>query len=62
MDRSPYLDEHIAQKKVIYECYKEELKDLPVQMNPYDTEKSEPNFWLSCCIIDENVMAPMVRG
>ena len=58
----PYLDEHIAQKKAIYERYKEGLKDLPVKMNPYDTENSEPNFWLSCLIIDEDAMSPFVRG
>ena len=58
----PYLDEHIAQKRIIYERYKDGLKDLPVKMNPYDAEKSEPNFWLSCMIIDEDAMAPMVRG
>ena len=58
----PYLDEHIAQKKAIYERYREGLKDLPLTMNPYDTEKSEPNFWLSCCLIDEEAMAPHVRG
>ena len=58
----PYLDEHIAQKKVIYERYKEGLKDLPVKMNPFDEEKSEPNFWLSCLIIDEDAMCQTVRG
>ena len=58
----PYLEEHIAQKKVIYERYKTGLADLPLQMNPYDAEKSQPNFWLSCCIIDEDAMAPMTRG
>ena len=58
----PYLNEHIAQKKAIYERYKEGLKDLHVTMNPYDTENSEPNFWLSCCLIDDDAMAPMVRG
>ena len=58
----PYLDEHIAQKRAIYERYKEGLKDLPVSMNPWDREKSIPNFWLSCMIIDEDAMAPMVRG
>ena len=42
----PYLDEHIAQKKAIYERYKEGLKDLPVSMNPMDLENSEPNYWL----------------
>ena len=58
----PYLDEHIAQKKAIYERYKAGLADLPVKMNPFDPEKSEPNFWLSCLIIDEDAMAPQVRG
>lgn len=58
----PYLDEHIAQKKAIYERYKAGLKDLPVTMNPFDAEKSIPNFWLSCCLIEEDAMAPHVRG
>ena len=58
----PYLDEHIAQKKAIYERYKAGLADLPVRMNPFDPEKSQPNFWLSCMIIDEDAMAPQVRG
>ena len=58
----PYLEEHIAQKKAIYERYKARLKDLPVKMNPFDPEKSQPNFWLSCMIIDEDAMAPQVRG
>ena len=58
----PYLDEHIAQKKAIYERYKEGLKDLPVRMNPYDEQKSVPNFWLSCMLIDEEAMCSQVRG
>ena len=58
----PYLEEHIAQKKAIYERYKEELKDLPVQMNPVDFANSEPNYWLSCLIIDEEAMCQTVRG
>ena len=58
----PHLDEHIAQKRAIYERYKRGLADLPVKMNPFDAERSQPNFWLSCCIIDEDAMAPMVRG
>ena len=58
----PYLDEHIAQKKAIYERYKKGLKDLPVQMNPFDAEKSEPNYWLSCMIIDEDAMCQTVRS
>ena len=58
----PHLEEHIAQKRAIYERYEEGLKDLPVRMNPWDREKSRPNFWLSCMLIDEEAMAPMVRG
>ena len=51
-----FLEEHIAQKKAIYERYREGLKDLPVRMNPYDAENSEPNFWLSCLLIDEDAL------
>ena len=58
----PYLEEHIAQKKAIYERYKEGFKDLPVTMNPYDVENSEPNFWLSCILIDEDAMCKQVRS
>ena len=57
----PYLDEHIAQKKAIYERYKEGFKDLPVQMNPFDEVKSAPNFWLSCLIIDKDAMCRQIR-
>lgn len=58
----PYLEEHIAQKKAIYMRYKEAFKDLPVKMNPYDGKNSEPNFWLSCMIIDEDAMCKQVRS
>ncbi len=58
----PYLEEHIRQKRVIYERYKEGLKDLPVSMNPYNSLKSIPNFWLSCMLINVDAMAPHVRG
>ena len=57
----PYLEEHIAQKKAIYERYKEGLKDLPVTLNPFDNN-SDPNYWLSCLIIDKNAMCKQVRG
>lgn len=57
----PYLQEHIDQKKAIYERYKEGLKDLPVKMNPFDAEKSIPNYWLSCLIIDGDAMCRQVR-
>lgn len=58
----PYLDEHIEQKCAIRERYERGLADLPVSMNPYDSANSVPNFWLSCMMIDEEAMAPMVRG
>lgn len=58
----PYLEEHIAQKKAIYERYKEGFKDLPVSMNPFDETNSVPNYWLSCLIIDEDAMCKQVRG
>ena len=58
----PYLEEHIAQKKAIYERYKEGFKDLPVSMNPFNIEESIPNYWLSCLIIDREAMCKQVRG
>ena len=58
----PYLEVHMDQKRTIWERYEKGLADLPVKMNPWDREKSIPNFWLSCMIIDEAAMAPMVRG
>lgn len=58
----PYLEEHIAAKKEIYERYQEGFKDLPVHMNPFNSEFCEPNYWLSCMIIDPEAMCRQVRG
>ena len=58
----PYLEEHIARKKEIFNRYKEGFADLPVKMNPYDENTVEPNFWLSCMIIDEKAMCPQTRS
>ncbi|MBQ6428037.1 MAG: DegT/DnrJ/EryC1/StrS family aminotransferase, partial [Oscillospiraceae bacterium] len=58
----PHLEEHIAQTKAVLERYRENLKGLPVQMNPIDFAHSEPNYWLSCLIIDPDAMCPTVRG
>lgn len=58
----PYLEEHIAQKRAIYERYKEGFKNLPVIMNPYDEKNSEPNFWLSCILINAEAMCKQVRS
>ena len=58
----PHLEEHIAQKRAIYERYKDGFKNLPVSMNPYDEENSVPNFWLSCLLIDNDAKCKQVRG
>ena len=58
----PHLEEHIAQKKAIYERYKEGLKDLPIEMNPFDENRCQPNYWLSAMIINPEAMCKQVRG
>ena len=58
----PYLSQHIAEKKAIYMRYKEGFKDLPIIMNPYDEKATEPNFWLSCMLINKEAMAEQIRG
>ena len=58
----PYLDEHIAAKRAIYERYREGFSGLPVEMNPYDEDTMEPNFWLSCMIIKPEAMCRQVRS
>ena len=57
----PYLKDHIEAKKRIYERYREGLNDLPVSMNPVPAG-TEPNYWLSCMLIDEEAMCETVRG
>ncbi len=49
-----HLDEHKAKKREIYERYKRGFEGLPLSMNPY-LEDSDPNFWLSCILLDEDV-------
>ena len=58
----PHLEEHIAQKRAIYERYEEGLKDLPLSMNPWDRDNSEPNFWLSCILVNKDAMCRQMRG
>lgn len=54
-----HIEEHRALKRAIYERYKEGVKQLPVSMNPY-LKNSEPNFWLSCLLIDKDCkVSPM---
>lgn len=56
-----HLEEHKARKKEIYERYRKGLAGLPVQMNPYLSD-TEPNFWLSCLIVDEDAMTEQIRN
>jgi dTDP-4-amino-4,6-dideoxygalactose transaminase len=55
-----YLEEHIVQKKDVYKRYTEGLKNLPIKMNPI-TDGTNPNYWLSCLIIDKEYMCKQVR-
>ena len=54
----PYLEEHIRSKRRIYERYREGLAELPVSMNPIDFSRSQPNYWLSCLLINSDVKEP----
>lgn len=56
----PYAEEHRSQKRAIYERYKEGFRDLPVRMNPVGN--GEPNYWLSCLLIQSDAMCRQVCG
>ena len=56
-----HISEHIAQKKAVYERYKEGLSELPVTMNPFE-EKASPNYWLSCLLVNKDAMCRQIRG
>lgn len=56
-----HINEHIAQKKAIYERYRKGLRGFPVTVNPFE-DKSSPNYWLSCLLIDRDALCPQVRG
>jgi len=51
--QAPHIEEHRQKKEWIYNYYKEALKDLPVEMNPYRPGDT-PNFWLSCFTINKD--------
>ncbi len=57
-----HLEEHKAGKKAIYERYKEGFQGLPISMNPYIADIMQPNFWLSCMLIEKDAMCKQVRG
>ncbi len=56
----PHLDEHISQKKAIYERYREGLKGLPVSINPI-ADGTVPNYWLSALLVDRKAMCEQTR-
>lgn len=56
-----HLEEHKARKKEIYEHYRKGLAGLPVQMNPHLSD-TEPNFWLSCLLVDKDAMTEQIRS
>ena len=56
----PYLESHIAQKRAIYEYYRDGLSDLPVAMNPIP-DNTKANYWLSCLTIDKGAMCYQKR-
>ncbi len=56
----PYLENHIAQKKAIYDRYEGGFRDLPIRMNPIVAE-TEPNYWLSAMTIDPAYMCEQHR-
>jgi len=55
-----HLEEHVERKREIFKKYQEGLKDLPITMNPH-LDCSEPIYWLSCLLINENAMSNQVR-
>ncbi len=55
-----YLEEHIAQKKIVYERYRDGLARLPIKMNPI-IDGANPNYWLSAMIIDKDYTCKQVR-
>jgi len=58
----PYLKDHIRQKKDIFEYYKQELKGLPIELNPFNEEHSLPNYWLSCLKIKPEYISSMITN
>ncbi|MGN1369909.1 MAG: DegT/DnrJ/EryC1/StrS family aminotransferase, partial [Aristaeellaceae bacterium] len=57
----PYLQEHLAQKKAIYDRYAKGLRGLPVRMNPI-AEGCAPNYWLSALVVNADAMCRQVRS
>ena len=48
-----HLKEHRDLKEQVYRRYEAAFKGMPLSLNPYP-DYCEPNFWLSCILIDED--------
>ncbi len=57
-----HLEEHIAEKKRIYDRYADWFEPFGVELNPYDADESEPNYWMSCMRLSENSLCAMTRS
>ena len=47
------IDKRIEQKRRIFDRYQENLKDLPIKLQP-ELDKAKPNHWLTAMIIDRD--------
>lgn len=45
------LEEHVRQKKALYEKYKKAFSDIPLSVQPFE-KSAEPNHWLTAATID----------
>jgi len=55
-----HIDEHRALKKAIHMRYKESFASLPLEMNPH-LSCSDPNFWLSCILLDKSAKVKPIK-
>lgn len=56
------LEDHIARKRAIYDFYRREFADLPLEMMP-EPENSRPNCWLSAArITDSHTPAQLIAA
>ena len=50
-----YLDSHVEAKRLLRLKYEKAFKDIPeISLNPYLKDDSQPNWWLTCMLLDES--------
>lgn len=64
-----HIREHIAQKKAVYERYREGFKGLPASVNPMGGNLGPSNggevmsnYWLSCLLINREALSASARS